>query len=432
MTVIDLGELRDEPGWEEAPPPRAPRAVGRPLRVALALALVVATVAGAAPAPQRDTLVVPAGAGAEAFLHGDRLYVVDRAEGETAGTAEVLAYALPGRPPVAGRPLAPLWRALLATTARIWQARSGPGVVLFGVVGDQDSGETVALDAATGGVRWRQPGHAWWEPGGALLLQTVGDNGGTVRSVDPASGRALWSTRTPREGALYDLRNGLVDRIAVIAERGRVEVRDARSGELLHARDLGMGELSGRAQLAVAHGLLLVGQVKRGLMTAYGLDGLRQRWETSLPAVAHVEDCGAVICVNRENGGFSVLDPATGAVRWTGGQWAGVLDERDGRLLAIEPGPLGQRFVLLDAATGRVVAELGTWQLIWGQDKDRPLVVRPAAAGSGLTVAELDAAAGEARVLDVLRDAMADCRRGADAVVCRLRAGGFGVWHYPG
>ncbi|MEU6076406.1 PQQ-binding-like beta-propeller repeat protein [Micromonospora sp. NPDC047074] len=430
MTVIDLGELRDEPGREEAPLPRPPRAVGRPLRVALALALVVATMAGAAPAPQRDPAVVPASPGSEAFLSGDRLYVAGPAEGESAGTVEVRAYALPQRSTVDGRPAA-LWRALVRTSGRISESRAWPGVVLFTLADDQGV-QSLALDAATGRERWRQPGYPRWDRAGTLLLHTLGEDGGTVRLVDPASGRAIWSTRTGPMHAMYDDRGGLMDRVVLFGARGRAEVRDVRSGELLHARDLGLGESFGSMQVMVANGLLLVVQLDRDVLTAYGLDGLRQRWETSLPTAAHITDCGGVLCVNGENGGLRALDPATGAVRWTESRWAGVLHERGGRLLVVESGPLGQRFVLLDAATGGVVAELGRWQLIWGRDDDRSIAVRPAGAGGGLMVAELDAAGGGARVLDVLRDATGDCRRGVDALVCRQRSGAFGVWRYSG
>ncbi|RLK22792.1 outer membrane protein assembly factor BamB [Micromonospora sp. M71_S20] len=430
MTVIDLGEVRDEPGSEEARRPRPPRAVGRPLRVALALALVVATVAGATPAPQRIAVVVPAGPGSEVFLHGDRLYVVDRAEGETAGTAEVLAYALPERSLAAGRPSAPLWRALVRTSGRISESRAWPGVVLF-TIADVQGTQSLVLDAATGRERWRQPGYPRWDRAGTLLMQSGGEDGGTVRLVDPASGRAIWSARTRPMPAMYDVRDGRIDRIVMGPARGQVEVRDARSGELLHAADLRLGELPGPQQTMVAHGLLLVHRPAAGVLTAYELDGLRRRWEISLPMVAHVEECGPMICANRQSSGFSALDPATGAVRWTGDRWAAVLRERAGRLLAIETAPLGERYSVLDAATGRVTADLGVWTLLPWYDDDRLLAVR-VAKGGGLVVAELDVAAGLARVLDVLREAILDCRSSADALARRRLPGDLGVWRYPG
>ncbi|MEU9506682.1 PQQ-binding-like beta-propeller repeat protein [Micromonospora sp. NPDC048170] len=431
MTLIDLGELRDEPD-RDLPPPRPPRAVGRPLRVALVLALLVATVAGAAPTPERISVVVPAGVRAEAFPDGDRLYVVGPAEGETAGTAEVRAYAMPLRESAAGRSPVLSWRAVVPVGDRVWQARTWPGVVVFAVAGEQDLGQTLALDAATGRERWRQPGFPWWDRAGTLLVQSGGEDGGTLRSVDPASGRTTWSVPTSREGAMYSVRDGLIDRIVLAPARGRVEVRDVRSGELVHAADLRLGELPGYGHAMVANGLLLVLRPAAGVLTAYGLDGLRQRWETSLPLMDHIEDCGEVLCANGRTGGFSAVDPATGAIRWTGGRWAGGLHAQGDRLLALEPGPLGERFSVLDATTGRAIADLGMWQLMPGHGDDRLLAVRPAATGGGLVVAELDLAAGRVRVLDVLRDASGDCRGSVDTVLCRLHSGGFGVWRFRG
>ncbi|MCX4385910.1 PQQ-like beta-propeller repeat protein [Micromonospora peucetia] len=429
MTLIDLGELRDEPD-RDLPPPRPPRAVGRPLRVALALVFLVATVAGAAPVSERVSVVVPARLGAEAFLDDDRLYVVEPAEGEPEGTVEVRAYTLPERAPADDAPPVPVWRSRVPAAGRFWQVQTGPGVVLFSVTGDRDDGQTVALDAGTGHERWRQPGYPWWDPTGVLLIQTGGEEGGVVRSVDPASGQALWSVPTPREGATYSVRSGLGGPIVLAFPGGRIEVRELRSGALQHAADLRLDEPAGHTM--VTHDLLLVVRPRAGVVTAYGLDGLRLRWEARLPLVEHVQDCGELLCAHRGNGGFSAVDPATGAVRWIGQRWFGVLSAQGGRLLAVAPGPVGDRFGVLDAATGRQVADLGTWQLMpWFAD-DRLLAVRPAAAGGGLVVAHLDVAAGRARVLDVLRDASGDCRGDADTVSCRLRTGEFGAWRYGG
>ncbi|MER7332294.1 MULTISPECIES: PQQ-binding-like beta-propeller repeat protein [unclassified Micromonospora] len=425
MTLIDLGELRDEPD-REAPLPRPPRAVGRPLRVALVLALLVATLAGAAPAPERVSVVVPARPGSEAFLAGDRFYVVEPAEREPEGAVEVRAYALPARAPADGRAPAPLWRARVPAAGRFWQVQSVPGVVLFSVTGEQTFGETLALDAATGRERWRQPGHPWPDLAGTLLVQTAD----SVRSVDPASGRALWSVRTPPEGAHFGgVRDGLVKRIVLLTADGRAEVRDLRSGDLLHAADLLPDGQPAFGQTVVTDDLLLLVRHQAGALTAYGLDGLRPRWEVRLPTVDYVSECGGLLCVGGPFVGFRVLDPATGAVRWTGEGWLGVLSGRGGRLLAVAPGPTtGERLGVLDAATGRQVADLGAWQLMPWHDDDRLLAVRPAASGGGLVVGELDVVAGRARVVDVLRDASGECRGGAEAVLCRLRTGEIGVW----
>ncbi|MEU4641382.1 PQQ-binding-like beta-propeller repeat protein [Micromonospora sp. NPDC023814] len=427
MTLIDLGELRDEPDGETRLP-RPPLAVGRPLRITLVLALLVATLAGAAPAPERFSFVVPARLGSEAFLDGGWLYVVERAEDEPGGTVDVRAYALPARTPADGRAPAPLWRARVPAAGRFWQVQSVPGVVLFSVTREQTLGETVALDPATGRERWRQPGHPWPDLAGTLLVQTAD----SVRSVDPVSGRALWSVRTPPEGAHFGVRDGLIARIVLLMADGRAEVRDPRSGDLLHAADLRPDRQPAFGQTVVTDDLLLVVQPQAGVVTAYGLDGLRPRWETRVPLVEHVIDCGELLCAAGQTGELRALDPATGAVRWTAEGRMGVLSGREGRLLALAPGSTGERFSVLDAATGRQVADLGTWQLMPWQDADRLLAVRPAAFGGGLVVGELDVVAGRSRVVDVLRDASGDCRGGTGTVLCRLRTGEYGVWRFRG
>lgn len=424
MTLIDLGELRDEPDGE-TPLPRPPRAVGRPLRVALVLALLVATLAGAAPAPERVSFVAPTGLGAEAFLDGDRLYVVELAEGEPGGTVDVRAYALPARTPADGRAPAPLWRVRLLVPGRFWQVQTGPGVVLFSVTGDQSLGQTIALDPATGRERWRQAGYHWADVAGTLLMQDAD----SLRSVDPASGRALWSVPTLPEGVRFGVRDGLVERIVLLTADGRAEVRDPRAGDLLHAAELRLDGQPAFGQSIVTGDLLLVVRPQAGALTAYELDGLRPRWDVRLPLADHVFDCGVLLCAGGRTGGFRAFDPATGAVRWTAEGWMGVLSGRDGRLLALRPGPAGERFSVLDEATGRQVADLGTWQLMpWQDAADRLFAVRPALAGSGMVVGELDVVAGRARVVDVLRDASGDCRGGTDTVLCRLRTGDFRVW----
>ncbi|SCL50356.1 PQQ-like domain-containing protein [Micromonospora citrea] len=427
MTLIDLGELRGGPDGA-APPSRPPRAAGRPLRVALVLASLVATMAGAAPARERVSVVVPARVGSQAFLDAGHVYVVEPAEGDPVGAAEVRAYALPEWAPTDGRKPAPLWRATVSASGRLWQVLSRGGVVLFSATGEQGFGETVALDLATGRERWRQPGHPWSDAAGTLLVQTAD----FVRSVDPASGRALWSAPTSPEGLHLDVRDGRVERVVLVAADGATQVRDPRSGDLLHAADLRPDGQPAFGQVVVTDGLLLLVRPRAGVLSAHGLDGLRPRWQVRLPPVDHVTECGGLLCVGTESEGFRVLDPASGAVRWTAQGWMGVLAGRAGRLLALGPGPAGERFVVLDAATGRQVADLGAWQLMPWRDADRLLAVRPAASGGGLVVGELDVAAGRARVVDVLRDASGECRGGTDAVLCRLRTGDLGVWRFGG
>ncbi|MGW5669718.1 hypothetical protein ACWEVO_17465, partial [Micromonospora sp. NPDC003776] len=61
MTIIDLGELRDDVTPD--PPTRRRPPGGRPYRFLAALAVALVTVAAAAPLPARVTASVPGGGG---------------------------------------------------------------------------------------------------------------------------------------------------------------------------------------------------------------------------------------------------------------------------------------------------------------------------------------------------------------------------------
>ncbi|WP_146604044.1 outer membrane protein assembly factor BamB family protein [Micromonospora deserti] len=426
MALIDLGELRDESA--SGAPSRRPRPVGRPLRIVLVLALVLAVSSGAGPAPGRVAAVVPGSSAADAFLAGDRLYVAQPAEGVTGGSRDLLAYRLPDRATAAPQRPAPLWRVPALSSGRIWQVQLAGGAVLLSAASfdGTDAGETIVFDADTGRARWRQPGFARLDAAGRLLVETVGMDGpGTVRSVDPATGRTLWSLPVPPEGAQYRLRDGVIEQLVLITAGGAVAVHDAGTGALLRRADL---PTAGQ-HVHVVGDLLLVVRRPAALVTAYELDGLRRRWEASLPPLmVYLHPCGDLLCVAGEPGGIQALDPATGRVQWTGERLTGVLPGRSSPLLALTPAGAGaDRIVVLDMATGRELADLGAWQLVPARAVDeRAVGVRP--VPGGLLVAELNAATGRARGHDVLRGASGDCQIGGDALVCRRRDGGFGVW----
>ncbi|MEU5940038.1 PQQ-binding-like beta-propeller repeat protein [Micromonospora sp. NPDC047548] len=428
MALIDLGDVREESGPE--PGLRAPRAVGRPARVAAALVLTLVSLAGAAPAAQPTSFTVPAGPATTAFLQDDRLFLMEPMDAPAGRDGQLTAYAVPA---AGNGPLAPLWRAPLPVTRPDGGVYvRGDLVVVTGGSFEDGPRRAFAFDLDTGRLRWQWRGDVLPAGPDLLVLDLVGEESGTASSVDAATGQVRWSVPTPEEATSYRVRADGIDRIVVSRSSGQVEVWDARSGARLRSANVRPGELPVHHRAQPVDDLLLVVRDNAALVTAYGLDGLDRRWEIRLGLVAYVNACGPLLCAYGQTGGMWALDPATGAVRWRVTRWRAALTEQDGRMLVAGPAADGQdSFAVLDTATGRVVADLGTWTLAGGYPAEGPLIgVRPA-GGDRLLVAELDTAGGRIRALDVLAGVAGvagDCQAGARLLACRRGAGAYGVW----
>ncbi|MFE9202982.1 PQQ-binding-like beta-propeller repeat protein [Micromonospora sp. NPDC007230] len=435
MTVIDLGELRRDPAPE--PAPRPPRAVSRPYRVLAVLLAVLWVVAGGAPRPERAMAIVPARLGADVFLAAGRLYLVDPLDPQQGTGRLLVAYRIP-----AEGPPAVLWRSSLpAGGGDVWLLQQGGTVLVSGrpVGGPEGVFRTTALDAGTGRSGWQQPG-ASYPAGDDVLLQNLDVSGeGSLRRVDAASGRTLWSVPTPLDGPNLRFGPDGVDRIVLAAPSGEVEVRDPASGSLLAARNIRPGQLPSWQRNQIVGDLLLVISDNGGTVTGYGLDRLDRRWTARLAQVGYLTDCGDLLCAYRQTGGMWALDPATGVVRWSNPRWQAVLRaERGWFLVSSGHGRPessawsgGDRLVVVEAATGREVADLGTWELASWLEPDSRLIGARRSRDGRLLVAELDLTAARSRVLDALPGMLGDCRTGGDVLVCRRTEGGFAVWRLP-
>ncbi|SCL22183.1 hypothetical protein GA0070624_2481 [Micromonospora rhizosphaerae] len=426
MTVIDLGELRDEaaPG----PSPRRPRSATRLYRCLAVLVVALVTLAGAAPVPGRTGAIVPGGPGAEAFLVGDRLYVLEVAHpGGGAWRRQLVAYRL-----TPGHQLPVLWRTSLPDGGNDVGLLERDGTVLLTGRSAENTGyETSTVDTRTGRPGWRQPGVAVVGHD-AVLVQSVEDEGMTaIRRVDPSTGRTLWSVPIPATGTHLRFGPEGIDRIVLARPSGDVEVFDASSGARLIARNIRPGELPTWQRTQVVDELLLVIRDNGGSVTAYGLDGLELRWTARLSLVGYVEVCGELLCAYRQTGGMWALDPATGSTWWTDPRSQSVLRVTGGRFLVDRADATGSRYAVVEAATGRLLADLGTWEVArWADPADPVIGIRRGRDGR-LLVAELDVAAGRARVRDALPDVLGDCRFGGDVLVCRRIDGRLGLWRLP-
>lgn len=436
VALIDLGEVRDEPVPE--PPAGRARAATRPYRVLAVLLATLVTLAGAAPRPERSVVVLPARLGTDTFLIGNRLYVVDPPPdpGGNAGR-QLVAYRIRSHGPPAE-----LWRTTLEAGDRI-QIREQGGRLLVTGLTDGDPGDayrTVMVDARTGQPGWQQPGYAVLAGDGVLVMTADRTGRGSIRRLDPASGRTRWSLPVAPGG--LELRSGPdgaggphgpddVDRILLFGASGEVQVFDAGTGTRLAARTFHLRIPADRQLFHLAGDLLLV-LTDGGTIAAYGLDRLDDRWTGRLASVDFLAPCGDLVCAYQHNGGVWALDPATGAVRWSDPRWQAVLRVDGGRFLAAVPDGSDQSaLAVVDAATGRQVAALGRWDLVDGNQRgDRLLGVRPGRDGR-LLVAELDVAVGRARLVDVLPGVVGACQIARDVLLCRRSDGGIGLWRLP-
>ncbi|WBC14728.1 PQQ-binding-like beta-propeller repeat protein [Micromonospora sp. WMMA1998] len=415
MTVIDLGELRDDPASDV--PGRAPRAVGRPFRVLVVLLVALVTLASATPPARPARWTVPAGTGASAFVAGDRVYVVRPLDWRPGALREVVAY----------RDGRERWRSRLPSpgdVVSVWEM--GDRVLAAGPNGPDEAWQTVALETATGRLSWRQPALGY-PAGDALLLQpTTGSGPQEVRRVAVADGRTLWTAP-----ATPDLRFVLgpagVEGLLVVPESGETVVLDAVTGERLAARDLHPGELPTQRRVLTAGDLVL--EIREDGVAAYQRDTLRSRWTADLPLLDYVDTCGGVLCASRQTGGMWGLDPATGAVRWTIDRWAGVWKADGGRLLVGASESDDGHLAVLDADDGRLVADLAGWTAVPPSEVGGPLFLTRPLGGGRLLLAELDLPGGRLPVRGVLSGV--DCSAGRALVVCRDGDGDFAVRRLP-
>ncbi|MFG1843218.1 PQQ-binding-like beta-propeller repeat protein [Micromonospora sp. NPDC049175] len=420
-SVIDLGELRHGP--ESEPSPRPPRASGRPLRCALVLLLVLATLAaaGALP-PGRAVVTVPAQAGADVLVDDDLVLVINPVTTQ-APQWRLAAFRLSDGEPV--------WDVPLPGQARYWGILPKSGMLL--VTGHEIGADprvslTVALDRATGAYRWQQPDSPIEMADGNLLLQSNGEEEPVrLRSVDPCCGTVRWQLTAPTVGVNAQTIGEKAERLLLTDVSGPVEVRDARTGAVLVRADLrppGGGPLT---YVQVVGDLVLSVGGEPKTITAYGLDRLDRRWSTTVGEVDIVQDCGSVLCLQTSAGGLWAVDSATGEVRWRSDRWSWAWPS-GGRLMAsVRSSDPARQFFVIDARTGQELADLGRWELYQLDTNGRLVGVRAHPDG-GVLVGELDVHAGRTRIVDVLPKATGTCQAITGHVVCAGSGGSSQIW----
>ncbi|GAB3846795.1 hypothetical protein GCM10029963_27160 [Micromonospora andamanensis] len=430
MTLIDLGELTEP---TESPVTRRRTGPGGRRWAVVVMALVaLLTLAGAAPPARRVHAIVPAFLGSDLFLAGDQIFTVVPLPGVTDGSQELIAYPRPDRATVTPQRLVPQWRTPVPPQTRVYRAQPVPGGGLLIATARRDTGasETVRLDARTGEERWRVPGIAIVELPDRALLRTYSDSTPNVlRMIDLATARELWSM--PLSAANVDLRqrdDGGLDSIVVATLDGEVQVIDPMSGTVRHRLPAPVDHQSGYQQAWVAGDLVTVVRNSNAVV-ALTVDGLVQRWQTTVPTATYVTGCGPLLCAGLASGGVQVLDPATGAQRWRSEEILDIALVGDRNVLAVAPNNNEIVTIVLDS--GAVLTEHGSWNMVARYEYTPQVFVVRAVPEVGVVLARLDPTGAPARRIDVLPDAGGDCQSRDDLVACRLVDGDFGIWQLP-
>jgi outer membrane protein assembly factor BamB len=443
MAAIERGEVSAEPPVTDEPVTRPARPRSRPLRVGVLLLLLLATMAGGAPAARPlPEAGVPARLGATVFATGGRLLVADPVHIGEDGQW-LTAYRLPGGER--------LWRVPLPLRGNVGPWAVSDGTLLMSAEwGSVIPPETVALDLVTGTERWRRV--AWLEgvtSTGDVMLWTSqpgdwaegAERPGTLRAVARETGSERWSLPLAA-GAIraYQRDDGWVWgesplRLAVIAlPDGEIQVRDLGTGQVRRAVRP-PAPRSGRWYVVEVTDDLLVLNSRAVEAVVYGLADLTPRWKVTRgtsPREFGPLPCAELLCLYGETGGLRAFDPVTGSVRWSDQRW-GVPLAVDGRLVAAEAKGSASRarpLTVLDPATGEVLGDLGTWEVIGRAQRGGLVAVRPGPDGR-IWVARLDVRKRTTHLLGRLAEVSGECQTAAGALFCRQMNGSIGTWRLP-
>lgn len=253
------------------------------------------------------------------------------------------------------RPGGPEWTVASGIREPYLQSRD-PWVVLDGTA----DGTFVLLDSRTGAERWRSTAGRYTRMLGNTVAIATEDG---LRVIDPADGRTIWSR--PEFTGPFDVAD---DRLIALAD-GRLTVLAGADGRTLAGPRRIAGADEPPQARVVGDRLLLFGA---GHVTAYRLDDLTRSWQRPLNEIFDVTACGPWLCLGQFTG-LTVIDPESGAERWTDPRWRFV--HGDGVVVGVD-----STVARIDLATGRVLQEFGLGgvvdDLVLHTEKDRTLAIR--------------------------------------------------------
>lgn len=422
MAVIELDLGR--PGSTATP--RPPLRVLRPAGLLLAVALLL-TLAGAAPHHPvlwRELGSLPLATEDWYHLDAGRVLTVADTEDDHRVIAawqadpprQLWATTVPARQPADGRVIGAGPRTTMA------------GDLIFLQAPDY---RTVAIDVATGKVRWTserpvvpvagiglsrdmtyRPGSEYDQAGGDAGLLYMSEDGRPyreppqktdLRAVDLRTGRPLWTHTAP--GAVFTAAAGP---LVLVVAADRIQLLNPENGHVFAER-----HEPGLTDAEVVGDLVVVQQ--GGQSVAYDAVTLAPRWRAAaIPVGGDITGgrCDQVIC-RRTGAGVEVVDPATGRTAFTAGREVSL--RRDGPVLLETDNVTRRPLRLLDPAGGAVLARLDGWQMVSPYGPVLLSTVEP--GGKVVSFAGLRGAA--IQPLGSARATVSDCGTDAGLVACR-------------
>jgi hypothetical protein len=441
--VIDLGDL-----WrnDETYAPSTPWRLSRVSAALLLVCLCLVTLGGLAPTHDGPLWTQNWPADITMSAGGTAVYVVER------GSAPMVTA-------MDARTGQRLWRLRIARTPfQVVDVGYGVDALLFHPTNEpsDDYGDSsVLMDRGTGQVLGTYPGVPQLRAGAILVMQQrlthcwptdgacVDVTGVPVGASEPA-----WRLRLPAGGRLIDSWNGSGQRFLTAGADGSLTVRDVATGMPLANAPGTLTSGSGLRLAAVVDGLLIVGRPDADASELYAYDEatLAPRWSERIvrdagdysPEVGLVElaACGHLLCL-RDGGGSTILEPASGAVRFhtdltvLAQVGAGVL------AAATRLGGWASDLVALDARTGEVLQTAPDATLV---TESAVIAGAPAPTGGPLVqvwgerrtgFARMDAS-GRLTLLFSVDDVGLHCVQGRDSVSCLASTGTVRSWPLAG
>ncbi len=443
MALIELD--RDAP---VAPPLSRPPARYFRYVTILAVVALVLTLGGAVPtAPvlwRRTGLAPLAGASTSYQLVGGTLYTLDG----NANRRTTTAWALD--------PLRRMWS--LSTALELDDSgtvihddaatltRVGPYLLLL------SGSDAIVIDPATGRIRWTSKVPLLTGRGTTALVQDARFAAGTeyvqssgnpgplyfsangvphssppeqtvFRGLDLATGRTRWTHAEP--GSVFAVPAADVTDGYLVISADRVALLDGRTGAVQRARAL--PRATGDIFPDVIGDVVLM--ASGNFVRAVSVSTFATLWQhtESIGAQADQGSCLGLLCDTGRDV-ITVLDPATGAPRWTAPTSA--------LLLARGPDVLEEQaqsqtpVAIRDTRTGRARVDLHSWQTVADSDPDDPILLFRAQTGTAR--AQFGALVpGASRVQPLGRTSapVSECSSDARHVACRTN-GGVEVFAY--
>ena len=231
------------------------------------------------------------------------------------------------------------WKTAFPNRADSLAYLPGAGVLTAWFYRQNAPNRVTALDAATGARLWELSGDLYGPAtlDGTQALTVAGDPNAPrqARYIDLRTGRAIWTRPVPARAQIVTTDvptpSDAAGFVVVAAPDGTVTLLARDTGALqgslkvdvLVPDDATLNQPD-IAMVNVIGGRMLVSRrigTPNGEVASYDLPGLTLGWSRSGLLPGYPWPCGPNLCLSGIAGDMTVLDPATGASRWTNKDW---------------------------------------------------------------------------------------------------------------